>query len=183
MNMTTIQFKKLNDKTILPSTGTPNSAGYDLYAIEDHTLMPMDRKLFKLGFSIAIPNGMYGRIAPRSGLAFKNGIDVLAGVIDSDYRNEVGVLLINFGNTETKIVSGDRIAQIIFEFYNIVNFEIVNDLSETQRSGGFGSTDVIKITSKQESKKLPTIEELYATAGGISIKERYSNEVKKQQEV
>jgi dUTP pyrophosphatase len=102
----------------------------------------MERKLFKTGLSIAIPQGMYGRIAPRSGLAYKDGIDVLAGVIDEDYRGDVGVILINFGTTEKQFKIGDRIAQIIFEFYNVVNVVEVKELDETVRSsGGWGSTD------------------------------------------
>ena len=88
---------------------------------------------------------MYGRVAPRSGLALKNGIDVLAGVIDEDYRGELGVILINFGQTEKPIKINDKIAQIIFEFYNKVEWEEVSELPDSQRSsGGYGSTDLKK---------------------------------------
>lgn len=147
-----IQVKKLNDLAILPAKGSSHCAGYDLSSIEDYILMPMERKLFKTGLSISIPNGLYGRIAPRSGLAFKDGIDVLAGVIDEDYRGEIGILLINFGRTEKQIKSGDKIAQIIFEFYNNVNVQLVSELNETGRGdSGFGSSD-------NKTKNLSTVE-------------------------
>lgn len=92
---------------------------------------------------MAIPHGNYGRVAPRSGLAVKNFIDVGAGVIDSDYRGEVKVLLFNFGSTDFSIMPGDRIAQLIIEKYTMTNIEEVNDLDATSRGeGGFGSTGV-----------------------------------------
>ena len=153
--MNTLQIKKLNDSAIIPFKGSPYSAGYDLCSIEDYTLLPMERKLFKTGLSVAIPSGMYGRIAPRSGLAFKDGIDVLAGVIDEDYRGEVSVLIINLGNTVKTFKTGDKIAQFIFEFYNNVNIQVVDTLTETQRgTGGFGSTNVKKIEAPKEAINL-----------------------------
>jgi dUTP pyrophosphatase len=74
---------------------------------------------------------MYGRIAPRSGLAYKKGIDVMAGVIDEDYRGEIGVILINLGQEDYNVIIGDKIAQIIFEFYNTVDFVESNGLDNT----------------------------------------------------
>jgi len=143
--MPKIQIKKLIGSAVFPANGSPCAAGYDLFSIEDYVLMPMERRLFKTGISIAIPAGMYGRVAPRSGLALKNGIDVLAGVIDEDYRGELGVILINFGQTEKPIKINDKIAQIIFEFYNKVEWEEVSELPDSQRSsGGYGSTDLKK---------------------------------------
>jgi len=157
--MEIFKVKKLNDLATLPTRGRTKSAAYDLYSTEDYTLRPMERKLFKTGLSIAIPQGMYGRIAPRSGLAFKDGIDVLAGVVDEDYRGDVGVILINFGTTEKQFKVGDRIAQLIFEFYNTLEVIEVKDLDETIRGeGGFGSTDnssterTIPITNREEIK-------------------------------
>ncbi len=97
---------------------------------------------------MAIPIGNYGRIAPRSGLAAKNFIDVGAGVIDSDYRGEVKVLLFNFSTTDFKINVGDRIAQLIIEKYTRTDIEEVTegDLDSTERwAGGFGSTGVQQI--------------------------------------
>lgn len=155
--MINLQVKKLNELAIIPAkgNGSPQAAGYDLATVEEYTLMPLERKLFKTGLSLAIPQGMYGRIAPRSGLAFKDGIDVLAGVIDEDYRGEIGVILINFGKTEKKFNVGDRIAQIIFEFYNNVEFQLVNELDQTVRgTGGFGST-TIPITNRIVTEEKP----------------------------
>jgi len=151
---TLLQIKKLNDSAIIPSKGSPHSAGYDLSTIEAYTLKPLERKLFKTGLSIAIPTGMYGRIAPRSGLAFKSGVDVMAGVIDEDYRGEVGVLLINLSDTEKQFNIGDKVAQIIFEFYNNVNLQVVDNLTETKKGeGGFGSSDK-RVEAPKEASSL-----------------------------
>lgn len=140
--MKQVKINKLNNSAIVPTRGSIKAAGYDLYAIESYVLKPGERKLFKTGLSMEIPSGLYGRIAPRSGLAFKNGIDVLAGVIDEDYRGEIGVILINLGNEDKAIAANDKIAQIIFENYTEVDFTESVKLEETTRgSGGYGSTD------------------------------------------
>lgn len=142
-----MNIKLISDKSVIPSRGSSGAAGYDLYAIESHTLEPGERKTFKTGISIAIPQGYYGRIAPRSGLAVKHGIDVLAGIVDSDYRGEIIVALINLSSEQIKlplIKDGKEtaVAQLIFEKYNNVNFDVVDNLDTTFRgSGGFGSTD------------------------------------------
>ena len=137
-----IKIQLLSEFSKLPEKGTTNSAGYDLTSIEDFELKPMERHLFKTGLKMSIPVGMYGRIAPRSGLAFKSGIDVMAGVIDSDYRGEIGVLLINLSNDSKKISNGDKVAQIIFESYNDFRLISADNLDDTSRgSGGFGSTE------------------------------------------
>lgn len=136
-----VKIKKLNDKAVLPQWNNL-SAGCDLSSTEFYTLKPGERKLFKTGLSIAIPNGLYGRIAPRSGLAFKSGIDVMAGVIDEDYRGELGVILINLGQEDKSIAVGDKIAQLIFENYTRCDFAVVDTLDDTNRgSDGYGSTD------------------------------------------
>jgi dUTP pyrophosphatase len=137
-----IDFIKLNPLAKVPSRANNDDAGADLYSIEDVAIFPLTRKLVRTGLSLSIPNGIYGRIAPRSGLAFKNGIDVLAGVIDPGYRGEIGVVLYNTDqNNMFKISCGDRIAQIIFETYHSVIFQEANSLGETSRStGGFGSS-------------------------------------------
>jgi dUTP pyrophosphatase len=139
-----IQIKKLSDKAKIPSQGSKYAAGYDLYAAEEVLVNTMGRKLVKTNISIAIPEGYYGRIAPRSGLAYKNGIDVLAGVIDSDYRGDIGVILLNTDNNlDFEVNVGDRIAQIIIEKCHSVNWETVETLDATVRSeGGFGSSGV-----------------------------------------
>ena len=136
-----IQIKKLNDKAIIPTYGSSLAAGCDLYSTEFYVLKPGERKLFKTGISMTIPDGFYGRIAPRSGLAYKDGIDVLGGVIDSDYLGDVGILLINLGSVEKNIFVGDRIAQIIFENCTRAEFFETDKLEQTTRSeNGFGST-------------------------------------------
>jgi len=139
--MITVEVKKLNEKAKLPTYGSEFAAGADLCSLEDKVLVPGQRHLFKTGLAVAIPPGVYGRIAPRSGLAFKNGIDVLAGVIDVDYRGELGVILINHNPEQVKISAGDKIAQIIFERYSPATFVESDKLSETVRGdGGYGST-------------------------------------------
>jgi dUTP pyrophosphatase len=137
---TKIQIKTVNGGVI--PTWNNKSAGCDLSSTENYTLRPRERKLFKTGLYMAIPSGLYGRIAPRSGLAYKHGIDVMAGVIDEDYRGEIGVILINLGDEDKQINIGDKIAQMIFENYTRCDFIEANDLDETNRGiGGFGSTD------------------------------------------
>jgi len=156
--MITLSFKRNNELSKIPTRGSKGAAGYDLYSIEDYTLKPLERKLFKTGISIAIPTGLYGRVAPRSGLAYKDGLDVMAGVIDEDYRGDVGVILINLGSVDKKINIGDKIAQIIFEFYTPVEFVETDDLEKTNRgAGGFGSTDTVKV--KKEEFTTPIINE------------------------
>jgi dUTP pyrophosphatase len=139
-----INIKKLSDNATIPTQGTNFAAGYDLYAAEDATIVCGTRKLVKTNISMAITTGHYGRIAPRSGLAYKNGIDVLAGVIDCDYRGDIGVILYNTDKDIDFIVKkGDRIAQIIFEACYSVNFNETNTLDNTVREGGgFGWTGV-----------------------------------------
>jgi len=148
--MLILPFKKLDPKAKLPTRGSELAAGYDLYSIEQYTLKPLERKLFKTGLAVAIPHGLYGRIAPRSGLAYKNGLDVMAGVIDEDYRGEVGVILINLGTEPITlpIIKDEKetpVAQIIFENYTEASFQEMPELPETFRGeGGFGSTDKVK---------------------------------------
>jgi len=134
---------KMLDGAILPKQGTSQSAGFDLYAFEDITIEPNTLNKVRTGIFITCPKNTYARIAPRSGLAYKNWIDVFAGVIDRDYTDEVMVLLFNHGPNIFKITKGDRIAQMIFEKictpkFNILSNEMV--LDETDRKGGFGST-------------------------------------------
>jgi len=137
-----INVKKLSENATIPTQGTSFAAGYDLYAAEDAVVVCGTRKLIKTNISMEISPGYYGRIAPRSGLAYKNGIDVLAGVIDSDYRGDIGVILYNTdANIDFNVKKGDRIAQIIFEACYIATLNNVENLDNTLRqAGGFGST-------------------------------------------
>lgn len=136
-----LRFKKLDERATLPTRGSASSAGLDIYCIEDFTIAPQQRVLARSGLAVAIPEGHYGRLAPRSGLAVKNGLDVLAGVIDADYRGEVQCLLYNTSNETIQLAAGTRICQLIIE--KVITPEAVwaDDLTETARAaGGFGST-------------------------------------------
>lgn len=134
-------FKQLDPRAVLPTRGSSSAAGLDLYSIEEISLTPMERRLVNTGLAVAIPEGFYGRVAPRSGLATKNGIDVLAGVIDADYRGEIRCLLINVGNEVVTLPEKDKICQLIIEKIITPTPRWLDDLDETPRgSGGFGST-------------------------------------------
>ena len=139
-----INVKRLSENATIPTQGTSFAAGYDLYAAEDATIVCGTRKLVKTNISMEITPGYYGRIAPRSGLAYKSGIDVLAGVIDSDYRGDIGVILYNTDkNIDFAVKKGDRIAQIIFEACYSATLNTVENLDNTLRQGGgYGSTGV-----------------------------------------
>lgn len=137
-----IKVKRLHPAAILPTYATALAAGADLCCIEPFTLQPGERKLTPTGLAVEIPPGCYGRVAPRSGLAVKRGIDILAGVIDADFRGELQVLLINFGEQAISFDAGARIAQLIIERATNGDYIWVEELSDTPRgAGGFGSTD------------------------------------------
>jgi dUTP pyrophosphatase len=133
----------LSNSAILPKRGSELAAGLDLYSPVSGTIEPLQRMLVPLDISIELPKGTFGHILPRSGLALKNGIHVGAGVIDEDYRGNVGVLLFNLGNTPFVFKAGDRIAQLVIKSYENVNLVQKAKLDDSQRgSGGFGSTGV-----------------------------------------
>lgn len=153
-----IKYSLLKTEGKEPFRANDSDAGYDLFSTEYVTLEPFQRSLISTGINIEIPKGFYGRVAPRSGLACKKGIDVMAGVIDSGYRGEVKVLLINlnfegynlkpnvleamFGSANRiEIRPGDRIAQLIIEQCHTVEWKLMNTLEDSQRGeGGFGSS-------------------------------------------
>ncbi len=138
-----LKIKKLNKKAVLPSYQTYLASGFDLHSIEDVLLKKGQRKLVKTGLAFEIPKGYEVQIRPRSGLAFKEGISVLntPGTIDADYRGEIMVLLINFGEKDFEIKAKERIAQAVITPVIQAEFEEVENLSDTKRgSGGFGST-------------------------------------------
>ena len=129
----------------LPHYATDEAAGMDLKAAIDteFTLAPAKRTLVPTGFSIALPKGFEAQIRPRSGLAFKHGVTVLntPGTVDSDYRGEIKVILINHGEEDFVIEPGMRIAQMVVAAHATVSWQINESLSATQRGiGGFGST-------------------------------------------
>jgi len=135
---------KLKEGGRLPVYGTKDSAGCDLYAnIEKSiTLMPLERVLVPTGVYLEIPEGYEGQVRPRSGLSLKKGLTVLnsPGTIDSDYRGEVGVILVNLSNYIQTVAPDTRIAQIVFAKYSKVDFIRAENLDDSKRTGGFGST-------------------------------------------
>ncbi len=136
-----VEIKLLNENAKIPQKMSTGAAGYDIFAADDFFIGPNARTLVKSGISVAIPLGFYGRIAPKSGLAFKSGLDVLAGVIDSDYSGEIGVILYNTSQELYIGKRGDKIAQLIIENCHNVEFKEVPNLAKTDRGdGGFGST-------------------------------------------
>src|SRR3954465_9279243 len=126
-------FKRLDPRATLPQRGSASAAGLDLHSIEPVCLSPHERVLVPTGLAVAIPEGYYGRIAPRSGLATKKGIDVLAGVIDADYRGEVLCLLYNTGNEPVELAAKTKICQLIIEKIITPVPQWADDLSETER--------------------------------------------------
>ena len=136
------QFQvKLNyEDAQAPTRGSGEAAGYDLYSYENETVAPNQIKLIDTGISIRVPEGTYGRIAPRSSVS-KKGILVNAGVIDRDYRGPVKIMLHNLSNNDYVINKNDRIAQLILEQIKTPPVQLVEELDDTERGeGGFGST-------------------------------------------
>ena len=144
--MVYIKVKKINDNVILPTYETSSSAGMDIRAFLPNgkvSISPKETKLIETGLFFEIPNGFEVQIRPRSGLAAKNFITVLnsPGTIDADDRGEVKVILINHGLEMFEVEDKMRIAQMVVSKYEKINFELVSDLSESERGGGgFGST-------------------------------------------
>lgn len=137
-----IKYNLLHDNAIPPKRNHETDAGADLYSLESVVIPPLGRSLIKTGISLQIPEGWYGRIAPRSGLAAKYGIDVLAGVIDSSYRGEICVVLHNTDPYESfHVKASQRIAQIIIEKHYNFHFKETSILEDSKRSNnGFGSS-------------------------------------------
>ena len=152
---TPIQFVKLRPDAMIPTKGTVGSIGLDLCSVESYVIAPLQRAVISTGLTVQIPEGVYGRIAPRSGLAVKHGIDVGAGVIDPDYTGEIRIVLFNLDSKNPYVIRpGYRVAQLIFEkalvdlsvyegtpiYVETGDFNAVKD--GTRGSGGFGSTGV-----------------------------------------
>src|SRR5690349_477041 len=136
-----LRFKQLDDRATLPTRGSAFAAGLDICSIDDLMIGPRERATARTGLAVAIPQGFYGRVAPRSGLAAKQGLDVLAGVIDSDYRGELCCVIYNTSDSAIVLPAGSKICQLIVEKIITPQASWVNDLDETARgAGGFGST-------------------------------------------
>ena len=133
---------KLSHKNArIPSRNHPTDAGLDIYAVEHATLCPGVHAVLPTGVHLEIPSGFVGLIWPRSGLAAKYGIDTLAGVIDSSYRGEIKVSIINHGHDDLEIKPGDRIAQLIIQRHEVWGCLQVDELSDTERGEqGLGSS-------------------------------------------
>lgn len=144
--MIKVQIKKLRPDAVLPTSGSAYAAGYDLYACTGRgsiSIAPHATEMIGTGLSLAVPEGYFGAIFARSGLATKQGLRPAncVGVCDSDYRGEYIVPLHNDSDTEKTISDGDRIAQLVVMPYLSVGFEEADELPETGRgAGGFGST-------------------------------------------
>lgn len=137
-----LKVKKLTFDAVVPTRGSNGAVGYDLYSSED-AIVPNQagRALVGTGITVVLPPGVYGRVAPRSGLAVKHCINVGAGVIDPDYTGEIKVVLFNHGMNDFEIKKGDRIAQLVLERCETPPIEEISIVEDTERgSGGFGST-------------------------------------------
>tara|TARA_B110001452_G_C15169599_1_gene406516 strand:- start:511 stop:1002 length:492 start_codon:yes stop_codon:yes gene_type:complete len=150
--------RRLSETATIPVRGSAQAAGYDLTAAQPAVVPARGKALIKTDLSIALPEGCYGRVAPRSGLAWKHSIDVGAGVIDADYRGNVGVILFNLSDKDFEVSVGDRVAQLILERIFTPEVQEVDDLDATARgAGGFGSTGVAKAvdtaTDKENAKQ------------------------------
>lgn len=128
-----IQVQKLNKKAILPKMMRSGDAAIDLYSVEEVKVKASDRVVIKTGIALAIPQGYWGNIRDRSGLAVKHGLHTLAGVVDSNYRGEVIVAMINLSKEDYLIKQGDRVAQMIIAQHEDVILSEVNELGESNR--------------------------------------------------
>jgi dUTP pyrophosphatase len=136
-----ISVQLLDNNAKIPTKANPNDAGFDLYSVLDTVIPPKQRKTVRTGIAIQMPDHLAGLIWPRSGLSVKQGIDVLAGVVDSGYRGEIMVCLYNTSDEVVGINTGDRIAQIIFQEVPRVTMEVHDTLGSSQRGdNGFGSS-------------------------------------------
>ncbi len=160
-----VEIKKLIPNAIIPARATDGSIGYDVHTTASITIEPGKTALLPTGLATALPQNMYLRIAPRSSLALK-GLSVEAGVIDSDYRGEIKVILRNHGPEPYQFHMNDKVAQFIFERASTPQIELVDKLSQTVRGkGGFGSTDQVQSTTTKSYRVSPT-QVLYLAKGG-----------------
>lgn len=129
-----LRFKKITKNAYAPSKGSKLAAGFDLYSAYDAVVPAYGKALIKTDIQVELPSGCYGRVAPRSGMSWKHHIDVGAGVIDRDYRGNVGVVLFNHAKTDFEVKKGDRVAQLICERILYPELEEVEELVEIGRA-------------------------------------------------
>ena len=155
---TSLRIMRLSDKAIIPTKGSRFPAGHDIFALTDGLVAAKGQTMVKTGIAIGLPEGTYGRLAARSGMASKMGIAVGGGVIDSDYTGEVKVILRNHGEADCVFKAKDRIAQLIVEKVANTDAMEVDDLEITGRGKkGFGSSDMNpkrSITAKEETIRI-----------------------------
>jgi len=138
-----LKIKKVKKGARLPKYVHKNDAGMDLFSAESFVLNPGERKVCLTGIAMAIPTGYVGLIWDKSGVAAKGGIKTMGGVIDSNYRGEIGIILKNLSDNKYKISKGDKIAQMLIQKVASPEIEEVDDLENTDRGeGGFGSTGI-----------------------------------------
>ena len=138
-----LNIKKLHEFAIVPHYAHPGDAGLDLFAIAQQNILPGETQLIKTGIAIALPSGYEAQIRPRSGLALKHSITVLnsPGTVDSGYRGEIGIVLINHGKKTFQVVPGMKVAQMVVTAFIQAKVTVVNDLDSTVRGdSGYGST-------------------------------------------
>ena len=136
-----VKIKKLRDDAIIPKYGRIGDAGFDFYSREEWILQPGEQHVFETGIAMAIPEGTVGLVWDRSGMAAKNGVKTMAGVLDHTYRGEIGLVLVNVTKKPYEVKKGDRIAQMLIQPILTADIEVVEDLDETIRSTGrFGSS-------------------------------------------
>jgi dUTP pyrophosphatase len=140
--MSVLRVKRLSENAILPIRGSGLAAGYDLASAEDVIVPAHGKAIAKTDLAMVIPLGHYGRIAPRSGFSWKKHTDIGAGVIDADYRGNIGVVIFNHSDEDINVSHGDRVAQLIIEQISTpVVEDVEGELDDTDRGeGGFGST-------------------------------------------
>ncbi|KAL7741762.1 hypothetical protein ACLKA6_000371 [Drosophila palustris] len=146
-----LRFAKITANALEPVRGSEKAAGFDLRSAYDLVVPARGKAIVKTDLQVQVPEGSYGRVAPRSGLAVKNFIDVGAGVVDEDYRGNLGVVLFNHADVDFEVKRGDRIAQFICERIFYPELEQVDKLEDTVRGeAGFGSTGIKELP---EAKK------------------------------
>ena len=140
-----IKFQKILEKAIIPHYAHPGDAGMDVFSAEETIIKAGERKSVRTGIKMGLPEGFAGLVWDKSGLALKNGIKTMAGVIDSGYRGEIGIVLINLGQSDFKIEKGQKIAQMLVQKVERMEIKETKELSETKRGEGcFGSTGLFK---------------------------------------
>src|SRR3989344_5568668 len=141
VKMMELKIKRLDKGLPLPAYAKDSDAGLDLYAAKDQTLLPLERAVIPSGIAVEIPGGYFGNVRPRSGLAVKQGLHTMAGVVDAGYRAEIGVVLVNLGQEPILITRGMRIAQLLI--LPVIHATVIEaeELSSSERGeAGFGST-------------------------------------------